>query len=467
MAGLFISFVMKILQYYNPDFCGTVPRHLNFLGSLISGVSGLFTSGINAASSANTAKKNLQAQREANATNLQINRETNEANQRLAREQNEWNLQQWYRQNAYNTPSAQFGRFASAGINPYMAVGQVTGGNATSNLESANLANQVPTQVQPVQGVQPLDAAMSTFSNQGIPTIISMVQALSQFMKDKNEIEAGQIQNSWLDKRIRLDYMRGQKAFQKETADTGITEFKLRKLGEYYDDDRIMQSIKEAQHLSTDLLVHEVNKAGYAVETQQYQNAILKIVRDKSQKELDNYDRLFSAQLGQILASTAGINASVQQGWANIGIQRYRATTERMNAETNRMNATTQRMIAESGIKLNGSIMELNEEQRRYVATQIVEKQAQIQGIRLDNKSKEFYVSATTQLLPQRIKAEYLNLQTDINRYKARGKLYYQVLDATADMIIKQSQARDAIVPVDANFSFGIPGFGFGNIGTK
>lgn len=85
---------------------------INAGASILGGITGLF-------GGSSAASKSLQAQREANATNLQIARETNEANRNLWREQSE-----------YNSPANQMARFRAAGINPYMALSQITSGNA-------------------------------------------------------------------------------------------------------------------------------------------------------------------------------------------------------------------------------------------------------------------------------------------------------------------------------------------------
>lgn len=87
--------------------------------ALVSGAASILGGGLSGLFGSSAASKSVQAQREANATNLQIARETNEANRNLWREQSE-----------YNTPVNQMARFRAAGINPYLAVSQITGGNA-------------------------------------------------------------------------------------------------------------------------------------------------------------------------------------------------------------------------------------------------------------------------------------------------------------------------------------------------
>lgn len=108
--------------------------------SIVSGGASLLGGLFGSSSSKKAAKMQLQAVRETNALNKE-----------LAFQQNEWNLQQWNRQNNYNTPLAQMQRYRDAGINPYFAAGNITGGNAEGTLSSADLANQQPV-TSPLQG---------------------------------------------------------------------------------------------------------------------------------------------------------------------------------------------------------------------------------------------------------------------------------------------------------------------------
>lgn len=69
-----------------------------------------------------------------NSTNLQIAREQNQTNRDIARENNEWNYMMQQEQNAYNSPVNQMQRYKDAGVNPYMAIGNMTAGNQESAL---------------------------------------------------------------------------------------------------------------------------------------------------------------------------------------------------------------------------------------------------------------------------------------------------------------------------------------------
>lgn len=74
---------------------------------------------------------NLFGQSSANATNLQAVRETNEQNKELFNQQLAFTEDMWNRTNEYNTPEAQRARYEAAGINPYMALGNVNSGSAS------------------------------------------------------------------------------------------------------------------------------------------------------------------------------------------------------------------------------------------------------------------------------------------------------------------------------------------------
>ena len=79
--------------------------------------------------------------RKTNQTNLQIARETNQMNYQLFQESNAFNEKMYHEANAYNTPSAQMQRYAEAGINPYIAAGNVQTGNTTCSYGCFKFSN--------------------------------------------------------------------------------------------------------------------------------------------------------------------------------------------------------------------------------------------------------------------------------------------------------------------------------------
>lgn len=97
-----------------------------------------------------TNEANRQIAESTNQANISMNEANNAANRELAELQNTWNLEQWNRENEYNSPAAQMERLISAGLNPAAAAAAVTNGNAAS-LQSAPLANQAPSHIDPYQ----------------------------------------------------------------------------------------------------------------------------------------------------------------------------------------------------------------------------------------------------------------------------------------------------------------------------
>lgn len=103
-------------SYYNKNMPLPLLGAAAILGgsSILSGISSALGSGY-------SSRKAVAAQEAANATNLQIARETNQANRDL-----------WHEQSEYNTPLNQMKRYRDAGINPFMAMSQISPGLAES-----------------------------------------------------------------------------------------------------------------------------------------------------------------------------------------------------------------------------------------------------------------------------------------------------------------------------------------------
>lgn len=107
------------------------------LGSVIGAV-GSLAGGLVGGSLSNKATKNT------NATNYKIAQEYNANQIRLAEMQNQWNVEQRDFMNNYNSPTQQMKRFRAAGINPYMAMGNINSGNQDSALSAVQPQQQAP-----------------------------------------------------------------------------------------------------------------------------------------------------------------------------------------------------------------------------------------------------------------------------------------------------------------------------------
>uniref|UniRef100_A0AAU8B364 DNA pilot protein n=2 Tax=Dulem virus 235 TaxID=3145712 RepID=A0AAU8B364_9VIRU len=84
----------------------------------------------------------------------------NKANYRLMQEQNAYNEKMWNLNNAYNTPLMQRQRLEEAGINPALALSNISTGVAQGAVTSAPAPNLMPT----IQG-NPLAGAGSAFTS--------------------------------------------------------------------------------------------------------------------------------------------------------------------------------------------------------------------------------------------------------------------------------------------------------------
>lgn len=89
-------------------------------------------------------------QSSANATNIHLAQLNNQFNERMMQKQMDYNMMMWDKQNAYNTPAEQMKRLKAAGINPYMALGNVQSGQAGS-AGGINPAQGTPARVEAFQ----------------------------------------------------------------------------------------------------------------------------------------------------------------------------------------------------------------------------------------------------------------------------------------------------------------------------
>ena len=304
------------------------------LGSaLISGASsllgGLFGSG---------------AQSSANRTNLQIARETNQMQYQMFQEQNAFNERMYNQMQQYNTPAAQMQRYNDAGINPYIAAGNVQSGNAQSALQSAQ-----PLPLHTAQ-VMPVDAFKDSFSQIG--NVISQYAqnelALSQ--AQKNRAEAG-----WVDR------LNGAQ-LNKMSAETNNLYQQGSLLGLDY-------------KLKSDTLGNYIKLSDLSVLNAEKTNEQLDVITQSARLEnaLKNInlgiqskygERMFVATLSKTLAESFATNAGVRQRDAQIAIDKQNANTNAKNALTN---------AAVGGAQINSLIQ------------QAIKTAEETSGIKIDN----------------------------------------------------------------------------------
>lgn len=120
-----------------------------------------------------------------NKMNKQINDDTNAANRQLAQQQNQWNIEQWNRENEYNAPAMQVQRLQQAGLSQAAAAQSIDGAGNAGPLQSADLANQQPTTMQPYQ---------QDFTNM-IPSVVGLMRELANLKKDEAEANIKEKEN--------------------------------------------------------------------------------------------------------------------------------------------------------------------------------------------------------------------------------------------------------------------------------
>ena len=307
------------------------------------------------------------AQRSANATNLQIAQMNNQRQYQMFQEQNAFNERMYNQMQQYNTPTAQMQRYADAGINPYIAAGNVQTGNVQSALQSAPAPQMQAAQMQPVTG--PGDAMMNA-GNQ-ISSIINQYaqNALALAQAKKTNAEA-----NWVD---RLNFANVLKLNSSSRLDEGQNAL----LGLDY-------------QLKSDTLGNFIRLSDLSVANAEKTNEQLDVITQSARLEnaLKNIDlgiqskygeQMFKANLAKTIAEAFATNASVRQRDAQIAIDRQNANTNAKNADTNRMNARTNAAVGAAQI--------------RGIIAGAIKTAEETSGIRIDNSNKQRIIDLTIQ----------------------------------------------------------------------
>ena len=134
----------------------------------------------------NTNKANLNIAQQTNQANKDIAQMANEHNEAMLNKQiqQEWDM--WNAENEYNSPAAQMQRYADAGVNPYMSVGNVSSGNASS----MSSPSAQPAAVPQMQGATMMPADMS-----GLSGLRGIASRFVEMMQAKEDIKGKQLDN--------------------------------------------------------------------------------------------------------------------------------------------------------------------------------------------------------------------------------------------------------------------------------
>ena len=302
------------------------------------------------------------AQRRANETNLQIARETNAQNYRIFQEQQQFNENQFNRWLDYSTPAAQRQRYEDAGINPYMAVGQLQNGTPSSALTSANSAPMQGAQVQPVQG---LGDALQNSIERAAGVFSSMISSISDADLKGSQKTGTDIDNQT---RGRQNEANVQKT-NSETAKSGA-EFRRTEQENSFFDSTLAQR-KELMNISVDTAKKQKELLDQQVFQAQLQNSMANIDLGIASKYKDI---MFKQNLANMLAQEFATYQNVAQGWKHVNIEKQNANTNAYNAKTNRINAQTNAAVGAAQIQ--------------NLVSSAIKTAEETSGIKIDNKTK-------------------------------------------------------------------------------
>jgi len=303
-------------------------------------------------------KANQNAQQGANDINLQIARETNQQQYQMFGEQNAFNERMYNQMLTYNTPAEQMRRYSDAGINPYIAAGNVQTGNAQSSLQSAQAPTLHSAQMQAATG---MGDALQNAASQAAGVISQYAQnelALSQARK--NDAEAG-----WVDR------LNGAQ-FNKLSAETNNLYQQGSLLGLDY-------------KLKSDTLGNYIRLSDLSVANAEKTNEQLDVITQSARIEnaLNNINlgiqsqygkRMFVAQLSKTLAESFATQAGVRQRDAQIAIDKQNANTNAKNANTNAKNANTNAAVGAAQVQ--------------SLISSAIKTAEETTGIKIDNKTK-------------------------------------------------------------------------------
>ena len=384
------------------------------LGEVISGGAGIIGSLIGGAFQ-------KSAQRAANRTNLAIARETNAQNYQIFREQNEFNKEQFNNYLQYNTPAAQRARYEDAGINPYMALGNMQNGNAQSALTSANSAPMQATQVHPENGMA--NGIQSALLNAA--TIMSAVSdaRLKSAAADKQNLENGKFAENFA---MQMAEMRSKIGLNDSSRDKNKSEKNIYDFDFKFKNDTLANAMK-----LSDLSVQQGDALLRKTEAETNK---LQIETDVMQWDLNlkkQYDEQFlKANLANAIADYA------------VKIQGIAESKNRMHNENIRTNNDTRRVgIEQQNANTNAYNAQTNrqavQQQAKLIVATIAKLYSEKYGVDIDNKTRgDLNQKVIDKLEEETEKLRNQNYTpSDIRRRKENGSLGWNLLDSAGYVI--------------------------------
>jgi len=356
------------------------------------------------------------AQRSANNANIQIARDTNAQNYQIFREQNEFNKEQLNNYLQYNTPAAQRTRFEDAGINPYMALGNMQNGNSQSALTSANSAPMQATQVQPENGFA--NGIQNALLNAA--TVMSAVSdaRLKNAEADKRNLENGVFAEDFAN---RMAEIRSKIGLNDSSRDKNKSEKNIYDFDFKFKNDTLANAMKlsDLSVQQGDALLQktfaETNKLQIESDVMQW-DLNLKKQYDESflKANLSNAIADYVVKLQGIAESKNRMhndNIRTNNDTRRVGIEQQNANTNAFNAQTNRQAV---------------------QQQAKKITAEVAKIYSDKYGVDIDNKTRNSINQHVLDKMNEEIERMRNSNYTPsyIRRQKEQGSLGWNVLDA-------------------------------------
>ena len=244
------------------------------LGAGISGLLGVGSSAMNAASQNQANKYNLQAQRETNQANMAINQSQLDYAQKMYQDQVAQQWKMFNTTNAYNSPAAQKQRYLDAGLNPYIMMGSQPAASASS-MPAAGVPTQLPMQAARMEAFNQWNLGKG-LSDAGMFANIDATMA--NVAKTKEETQGVALQNEYFRRNAEADL-----AIKVLTAD-GLDEDKKYKIlkNNLFEDTYESQKLKAK--LEPHMMQYTMNHLQSEIDLNQTENQIAKLNLETGRK---------------------------------------------------------------------------------------------------------------------------------------------------------------------------------------
>lgn len=233
-----------------------------------------------------------------NSANYAIAQMNNQYNQRMLEKQIAYNYDIWNKENAYNTPAAQRARYEEAGINPNLVLSNLSSGTASSIQGiDPKAASEVNRAENPAMATQAERANTLQGLNNAAQNLVSTAAQISNSQKQFAETKQVNIENQYRAQQL-----------MKNLEGTGLKNKNMA-----LENDYLNQSMEDRVRFNT-LRNMSTSAQADLLTSQAFGQSIL---NGLSQKQLENYDERFAADMGLIFAKTVASKASAKQSLAS------------------------------------------------------------------------------------------------------------------------------------------------------